>query len=45
MKSTILIVLMGTAVFAGTAEQAKLGELLFFDTTLSKNKKIGRAHV
>ncbi|WP_298691322.1 cytochrome c peroxidase [uncultured Sulfuricurvum sp.] len=38
MKSTILIVLMGTAVFAGTAEQAKLGELLFFDTTLSKNK-------
>jgi cytochrome c peroxidase len=38
MRKIALFLLLGTALFAGAKEQAKLGELLFFDTALSKNR-------
>ncbi|HLD22892.1 MAG TPA: cytochrome c peroxidase [Sulfuricurvum sp.] len=38
MRKTALFLLLGTALFAGAKEQAKLGEMLFFDTALSKNR-------
>lgn len=38
MRKTTLFLLLGTTLFAGVKEQAKLGELLFFDTALSKNR-------
>lgn len=38
MRKTALFLLLGTVLFAGEKEQIKLGELLFFDTSLSKNR-------
>lgn len=38
MKKLILLFLLCAAAFAGVNDQAKLGEMLFFDTSLSKNR-------